>query len=257
VVGDVHGCLDELVELLEALRYVKGDDRLVLLGDLLDRGPDPIGTLRFVRALGAECVLGNHEEKHLRYAAQEGRRPLPSDPGRRNGVNGSAHRRPSWLHRGRVRLSPAHAAQHAELSDEDLAWLASLPRAIRVGPGWLAVHGGLLAGRSLTAQPPDWLVRLRFVDAHGKPVHRARGEAGEEGVRRWAELWTGPESVVYGHHAREEVVVDAPRPGVRCIGIDTGCVYGGKLTALVLPGAEIVQVSSRAARAVRGADAED
>jgi bis(5'-nucleosyl)-tetraphosphatase (symmetrical) len=228
VVGDVHGCMEELEELLRAVAAAPGRDRLVFLGDLLDRGPDPVGALRRVRALGAECVLGNHEEKHLRYAAHEARRR--TDPGYRNPLRFA---------------DPRRAAEHAALTPDDLAWLAALPRALPLDDGWIAVHAGLLPGRPLSAQPPDWLVRLRYVDAGGKPVHRGRGEAGDPGVQRWAERWRGPESVVYGHHARDEVVVDTPAPGVRCVGIDTGCVYGGKLTALLLPEVRLVQVPSR------------
>jgi bis(5'-nucleosyl)-tetraphosphatase (symmetrical) len=238
VVGDVHGCLAELDDLLAAVRYAPGRDRLVFLGDLLDRGPDPVGVVRRVRALEAECLLGNHEEKHLRFAAHEARRR--TDPGYRNPV----------------RLDPKRADEHARLDRDDLAWIAALPRVLPLGERWVAVHAGFLPGRPIRSQPPDWLVRLRYLDAGGKPVHRARGEAGEAGVRRWPEVWCGPESVVYGHHAREAVVVDAPAPGVRCIGIDTGCVYGGKLTAVLLPGEEIVQVPSRT-RAAPNGDAED
>jgi bis(5'-nucleosyl)-tetraphosphatase (symmetrical) len=238
IVGDVHGCLEELDRLLAATGYRMGEDRLVLLGDLLDRGPDPVGVVRRARELHAECVLGNHEEKHLRFAAHE------------------ARRRAEPRHRNPLRMSPDRAAEHARLSQDDLAWLAALPRVLALRDGWVAVHGGLLPGRPVTAQPPDWLVRLRYLDASGKPVHRSRAEAGEPGVRRWAEAWTGPESIVYGHHARGEVVLDVPRPGVRCVGIDTGCVYGGKLTALLLPSEELVQIAARAPRAVHG-DAED
>ena len=77
-------------------------------------------------------------------------------------------------------------------------------------------------------------------------------------MRRWAEAWTGPDSVVYGHfpHDLGAPRRDEPRPGVACVGIDTGCVYGGALTALVLPAGEIVQVPSRQ-RAAGPADAED
>jgi hypothetical protein len=89
-------------------------------------------------------------------------------------------------------------------------------------------------------------------------------------VRRWAEAWSGPDSVVYGHFPVGNGAVrrDEPRPGVVCLGIDTGCVYGGALTALVLPsgapadlrvpadGAELVQVRSRQ-RTARAPDTED
>ncbi len=229
VVGDVHGCLSELDELLAALAPVPGQDRLVFLGDLLDRGPDPVGVVRRVRALGAECLLGNHEEKHLRWASAEAR--ARAEPGFRNPL------RP---------FDPKRAAEHAALGPEDLAWLAGLPRVLDLGGGFVAVHGGFIPGRPIARQPLDWLVKLRWVDRGNKPVSRERG--GDAGVSRWAARWTGPESVVYGHHAREEVVVDAPAPGVRCIGIDTGCVYGGRLTALVLPGEALVQVVSHTRR---------
>lgn len=228
VVGDVHGCLDELDELLKTAELDTAKDRLVFLGDLLDRGPDPVGVVRRARELGAECVLGNHEEKHLRFAMHEERR------------RGDRH------HRNPVRFDPRRAAEHAALSHDDLGWIASLPRTLSLGSGWVAVHAGFVPGRRVTAQPPDWIIRLRYVDHEGNPVARLRGDGGEPGVRRWAEAWTGPEHVVYGHHPQSlsEPRHDAPAPGVRCLGIDTGCVYGGRLTAFVLPDERIVQVAS-------------
>jgi hypothetical protein len=240
VIGDVHGCLAELEELLAATAPGPSD-RLVFLGDLLDRGPDPVGVLRRVRQLGADCVLGNHEEKHLRYAAHEARRR--SDPRYRSPM------RP---------FDPKRAAEHARLTHEDLLWIASLPHWLSLGGGWIAVHGGLVPGVPLAAQPSDWALRLRYVDANGRPVPRKAGEGGAPGVRRWAEAWGGPCSVVYGHfpHALGEPRRDEPRPGVVCLGIDTGCVYGGALTALVLPGADLVQVRSRQ-RAERAPEVED
>lgn len=229
VIGDVHGCLAELDELLRKLEHAPGRDRLVFLGDLLDRGPDPVGVLHRVRELGAECVLGNHEEKHLRYAAHEARHE--SDPTYRIPMRAFERRR---------------AAEHARLTRDDLLWISALPRALPLGGGWTAVHAGFLPGIPVAHQPPDWTIRLRYVDEHGAPVPRARGDAGEPGVRRWAEAWTGPESVVYGHFPQRLDVPkrDDPAPGVVCLGIDTGCVYGGRLTALVLPGRDVVQVAS-------------
>lgn len=241
VVGDVHGCLTELDELLSTIDHDPARDRLVFLGDLLDRGPEPVAVLRRVRELGAECLLGNHEEKHLRYAAHEARRR-----------NEPAYRNPMRRFDGR------HAAEHDRLTRDDLLWLAGLPRVAVLGGGWVAVHAGFLPRVKITAQPSEWAIRLRYVDEGGGPVPRARGDAGEPGIRRWAEVWTGPESVVYGHFPQRLDVPkrDEPAPGVVCLGIDTGCVYGGRLTALLLPGAEIVQVASRLRRA-KAEDAED
>jgi bis(5'-nucleosyl)-tetraphosphatase (symmetrical) len=241
VVGDVHGCLAELDELLAMAEIAQGRDRLVFLGDLLDRGPDPVGVLRRVRELGAECVLGNHEEKHLRYAAHEARRR--TDPLYRNPMR---------------RFDARRAAEHARLTHDDLLWLAGLPRFVTLDRRWVAVHAGFVPRVRVSAQPPDWTIRLRYVDASGAPVPRVRGDAGEPGVRRWPEAWTGPECVVYGHFPQRLDLPkrDEPAPGVVCLGIDTGCVYGGRLSALVLPSEEIVQVPSRL-RHAKAEDAED
>ena len=70
-IGDVHGCLTELDALLACLEPREGD-RLCFTGDLVDRGPDSLGVVRRVRALlaqfpGSACIIGNHEEKTLRY----------------------------------------------------------------------------------------------------------------------------------------------------------------------------------------------
>jgi bis(5'-nucleosyl)-tetraphosphatase (symmetrical) len=67
VIGDIHGCLDEFDELRKKIGLVKGTDRVVLLGDLIDRGPDSVGVVRRAMEMNDECILGNHEEKHLRF----------------------------------------------------------------------------------------------------------------------------------------------------------------------------------------------
>src|SRR5262245_22982185 len=72
IVGDVHGCRDELERLLEHVGFVRGD-QVVLVGDLVARGPDPCGTLELVRNVGAWSVRGNHEDKLLRWRAAKRR----------------------------------------------------------------------------------------------------------------------------------------------------------------------------------------
>lgn len=232
VIGDVHGCLEELDELLRVVEHAPGRDRLVFLGDLVDRGPDPVGVVRRARELGAECVLGNHEEKHLRWAAHEARRS--ADPGYRNPMRA---------------FDPRRAAEHARLGEAALGWMAALPRALALDGGWTAVHAGFVPGVPVALQPPDWVIKLRYVDAEGRPAARERGDAGEPGVRRWPLAWRGPRRVVYGHHPQSlsAPTCDAPpeAPEARCVGIDTGCVYGGRLTAFLLPAEELVQVPSR------------
>ncbi len=235
VVGDVHGCLDELDELLRLVSLRPGFDRLVFVGDLLDRGPDSVGVVRRARELGGLSVLGNHEAKHLRWARQEAWRQR--DP---------AHRSP-------IRpLPPDRLAEHRRLTPADLRWLASLPTVLRLDRRWAVIHGGLSPRRRLDAQVPQEVIRLRLVDAEGQMVAQRRASIPPH-LAPWATRWRGPESIIYGHHVHDldEPRVDVPSPDVRCVGLDTGCCYGGRLSALVLPREEIVSVPARAAYAAR------
>jgi hypothetical protein len=240
VIGDVHGCLEELDELLLRLQHRKGADRLVLAGDLVDRGPDPVGVVRRARELGALGVLGNHEEKLLRWRKHEAL--VRSRPGYKNPMEA---------------VSPERRRQHEALDALDLDYLAALPVYLRLDARWLVVHGGFLPGRPIEKQKPTMIVRVRRVDAAGAFV--GLGDEGPDSVP-WATRWPGPESVVYGHevHDLANPRRDEPRPGVVCHGIDTGCCFGGRLTALVLPAEELVQVPARRAYCpfTRGEDDE-
>lgn len=232
--GDVHGCLDELRELLEQLA-VRPTDRLVFVGDLMDKGPLPAETVRFVRKLGATMVLGNHEEKHLRWRRHEDRK-------RTN----AAYKNPMKP------MGPDKEAQNAALSDEDVAWLGGLPTVVELAPGWVVVHGGLLPGKPLVAQVADkklcsTLMRLRWVDKEGKHVPVSYDEAGRPTALKdgdhWTEVYDGKVNVVYGHeaHSLTDPRVDHQPQGTRTFGIDTGVVHGGHLTAMVLDSAEMEQ----------------
>ncbi|MCX5741776.1 MAG: metallophosphoesterase [Proteobacteria bacterium] len=237
VIGDVHGCLEELDELLA---LVGAGHRLVLLGDLMDRGPDPVGVVRRVREVGAECVMGNHDEKHVRWARHEAKRR--TSPGYRNPM-------PPF---------PAdRAAQHAALGDEGVAFLAALPVRISLGGGWWAVHGGVAPRTEFAAQKAATMLRCRWIDDAGAMIGRADPPPG---ARHWARAWGGPENIVYGHHVHDLAVarIDRPVEGVTCAGIDTGCCFGGMLTAFVIETGEMIQVPARRAYAtLREVNGED
>jgi bis(5'-nucleosyl)-tetraphosphatase (symmetrical) len=226
VIGDVHGCLEELDELLA---LIGSGPRIVFVGDLMDRGPDPVGVVRRVRELGAACVMGNHDEKHVRWARHEAKRR--ANPGYRNPM------RP---------LPAERLAQHAALGDDGVASLAALPSRLDLGDGWWAVHGGALPGKPVAEQKTATLLRCRFLGHDDKMLSTPDPAPG---ARHWAKRWSGPESIVYGHHVHG----DAPRfdgaNGATCVGIDTGCCFGGKLTAFALGSREIVQVPARRAYA--------
>jgi bis(5'-nucleosyl)-tetraphosphatase (symmetrical) len=222
VVGDIHGCLEEFDELLALVSYKRGADRLVLLGDLLDRGPDGVGVVRRVQEIGAECVLGNHDCKHIRWRRHE---TLRIATGKKNPMK---------------HMSEAMRRENEALSDTDLAWLKGLPRVLKLAPNWVAVHGGFEPGVPISAQDDDRLIRMRFIDETTlKSANLTDDYDQPPNSVFWACRWTGPDSVVYGHavHGLKPLKTlgfdDYEHQPVHTLGIDTGCCFGGRLTACV------------------------
>lgn len=232
-IGDIHGCISEFRELVHLLNIQPGD-RVVCLGDFMDRGPDPVGCVRFAREQGFESVLGNHEEKHLKWRRNEARALV--DPKYKNGMKP---------------MPESELAENAALSDDDLAWLKSLPTILQPLPGYVVVHGGLFPGTSLEDQDQEKILRLRYLTLEGKSIsrdHDSNTPVPPDG-HHWTSLYDGPNNVVYGHepHALTEPRVCHRPNGTTCYGIDTGCPFGGCLTALVVDGSDIsfVQVPAR------------
>ncbi|GLC28080.1 AAA family ATPase [Roseisolibacter agri] len=237
VIGDVHGCTDELEELLARLGYVHGEHagareaggwrhpegrRVVFVGDLVDRGPRVADALRIgmdmVRAGSAFMVPGNHDDKLLRKL--EGR------------TVHVAH----GLEETLAELAQAPPAFSAEVR----AFLAGLPSHLVLDGGALVVaHGGLpqgLHGRD-SRRVRD---RALFGETTGVP------DADGLPVRvDWAARYSGRALVVFGH-----TPVLEPRWRNETVDIDTGCVFGGALTALRWPERELVSVPARRAYAV-------
>lgn len=205
-------------------------DRVILLGDLIDRGPYPVGVVKRARERGWESILGNHDEKAarwLRYEAihRSGGKPNPMRPI-------PAERRAEW----------------ESLSDEEADWLRNLPMILE-SDGWFFVHAGFEPGRTLDAQRKDRVIRVRYVNDKGEMVPYADGSLDQPpDTVYWTEQWKGPKNVVYGHavHSLEAPRID-DRGGVLCVGIDTGCCFGGRLTAMIIQdgGHEFVQVPAR------------
>ncbi len=202
IIGDVHGCSAELRDLLDRAA-VSAQDRLVFVGDLLARGPDSRGVLRLVRELGARSVVGNHELQLRRFHSA-------SDAGR-----------------AAMRLGRNYRDLARELSQEDWELIESLPPFIELPEHDVAVvHAGLVPGRALADHDADVLTNVRCIDANGQPTHRLQGTP-------WAEIYRGSPHVVFGHDALRSVQLHPDATG-----LDSGCVYGGRLTALVLPAAQ-------------------
>lgn len=226
IIGDVHGCRDELEDLLEYVGYTRSDE-VFFVGDLVVRGPDPRGTLALVRALDARAVRGNHEDRLLRWHFGT-RGGGESRGGKKKKKQGGSRDKDAKGAASPPKLGPTTRATAEKLRDDDWELLASLPlwidlpeRDIRI------VHAGVMPDVPMDEQEPRTLLHLRTLAraAPGWPL-----EASEErGQRSWAHFYTGPEHVVFGHNARPE-----PEIASYATGIDTGAVYGGRLSALVL-----------------------
>lgn len=221
VIGDIHGCLEEFNELLKLAEFKKGNDRLVLLGDLVDRGPDPVGVVRRAQELRAESVLGNHEEKHLRYRQHEFKRK-----------NITGYKNPMKPFTGE-RLK-----EHLAYSEDDWLWMRCLDFTIDLGD-WVAVHAGFEPGVHWTKQRPDKMIRIRYAGPDGKmkPIHNDTDKP--EGTEYWGKLCTEQINIAHGHMALSmERPVFTAVEGFRKLwsraALDTGCCFGGSLSAMII-----------------------
>jgi len=225
IIGDVHGCREELVALLGELGYrIEGDRatppegrKAVFLGDLVDRGPDTPGVLRVVMGMvesgAALCVPGNHDVRLVR----------------------KLRGRNVQLTHGLQKTVDQLAAEPEEFRERAAIFLDKLVSHYVLDGGKLVVaHAGLkadLQGRASGA--------VRDFCLYGETT----GETDEFGLPvryPWAEDYRGGATVVYGH-----TPVPEPEWLNRTINIDTGCVFGGHLTALRYPERELVSVPAR------------
>jgi bis(5'-nucleosyl)-tetraphosphatase (symmetrical) len=220
-IGDIHGCIIEFNELIKTISYDKNSDRLILLGDLIDRGPDSVAVVKKAREMDLECVMGNHEHKFMKWFKSSGSR------------NDVYDRHPHYT----------------QFSDEDINYISQMSHYIELDEA-IVVHAGLKPGIVLSAQTKDDLFYLRYTDPDRKFISLKKiNKLGKEVVDAhfWTEYWTGPKSVVYGHnvHSYDSPLIEEVAPGVTCYGIDTGCCFGGKLTALIWETKEIIQIQAK------------
>ena len=212
IIGDVHGCAEELEALLDRCAHTASDE-VILAGDLVAKGPDSRRVVQRARALGARSVKGNHDEHVLRWY------------------------RASPTQRQQHSLQPTHRQVVETLEEDDWAYLAAMPNWIRLSEHRaLVVHAGLVPGVPLKAQREEDLLNLRSITKEGAASKKVDGGA------PWASLWKGPELVVFGHDA-----IRGLQQHPFAIGLDTGCCYGRALTALLLPGRELISVPARKA----------
>ncbi|MAE71315.1 MAG: hypothetical protein CME06_12720 [Gemmatimonadetes bacterium] len=221
VVGDVHGCADELEELLGRAELDPALHRCIQVGDLFTRGPNPAGVWELVRGYGIECLRGNHETFLLDL--------LPRL------ATGEAVGNEREL----KRFAAATAAE-GELAHL-IETLAALPLWIRSAPGdrshpWVVVHAGVDPHTGFSPDAPvETLTQIRLWPPSGNlSTH-------------WHDFYRGDELVIFGHDAIGGLVEWRDVSGKpRAIGLDTGCVYGCRLTGYWIERDTFISVPARA-----------
>lgn len=229
IIGDVHGCLDELKDLFRKLGYEEEDGvpvhpegRIpVFLGDITDRGPDSIGCIRYVYKIVVEknkgrYVPGNHCNKLYRFFL------------------GNKVQEKHGLETTTAEYRTLSSKEQKEIRHHFMKLYEEAPLYLELREANAVVaHAG---------------IKESFIGQQGKKVRTfvlygdITGEKHEDGrpVRRdWAQAYEGTRWVVYGHTPVRE-----PRFVNNTVNIDTGCVFGNKLTAFRLPEEEIVSVPS-------------
>ena len=254
-VGDIQGCHEDLRRLLDRLRFDPDEDSLWLTGDLVNRGPESLEVLRFVKSLPkpAISVLGNHD-LHLLAVAAGTEQPRKSDTfeevleaGDRDELLDWLRRRPLLHHDRELGYTLLHAGLPPQWDlDQAFACAHELERVLR-GDDYAdflrEMYGNRpsrwspsLAGMDRLRFVVNCFTRLRYCTAEGELDLKSKGAPGSqpEGVMPWFEV-PGRRSaglhILFGHWS----TLGAVR-GHNVHALDTGCVWGGKLTALRLDG---------------------
>ncbi len=204
--GDIHGCLEELELLRKQISPQKGDIE-VSVGDFINKGPYSLNTLRYLRYHDIKSVMGNNEAqiiKCYKKYQKEGKSYLKT-----------------------IRKTTKKTV--LELEDQDISYLETLPYFLKFN-NLTVVHGGIVNGMRLHDKMHEkekkLLTQLRYFNTKHEPIPYDDFEGRD---LFWSEDYDGKEGfVIFGHHPFPEPKIDK-----YAIGIDTGCVYDGTLTAVV------------------------
>ncbi|KIX99346.1 uncharacterized protein Z520_04922 [Fonsecaea multimorphosa CBS 102226] len=248
-VGDIHGCRMELEALLKKVQFHSSTDHLISVGDIVSKGPDSLGVIDLLRRCNASCVRGNHDDRLLLTALQL--RSKASGTGADNYAGMDSTDESAEATDPVQQLAKSLKAEHLE-------YLQSCPVILRLGSleafngDAVVVHGGLIPGLALGSQDPVSAMNMRIVDLATRIPSKKHKQKGSVA---WYRLWNRyqqllpvrqrfdnlkgdkgreyekPVTVVYGHDAKKGLQIHKYTKG-----LDSGCVNGGKLTALVVEG---------------------
>ncbi len=218
IIGDVHGCVDELEELLERIYHNSKDTTVALVGDLVNKGPKSAETVQLVRSKGLYCVRGNHDQFVLdarhRCGRFEGVKVLPVEH--------------SWID---------------DLDEAHVSFLSELPYTISI-PSFnaIVVHAGIVPGLPLFLQSHNDMISMRTLirSKEGTGLCEWITSSNDNTGCPWINEWKGPSRIFFGHDAKRGI-----QKTRYAIGLDTGCCYGRKLTAILLPNEELISVDAK------------
>lgn len=267
LIGDLQGCCDALERLLQRLDFSPSRDRLWLLGDLVNRGPASLATLRRMIGLGdaATCLLGNHD-LHLLAVAHGVRSPGKGDTVDAILAADDRGALLDWLRQQRLAVFETgwlmvHAGVPPQWTRADTLSLAAEVESVLRGPDLVdflrTMYGNEparwrpeLSGTDRLRFTVNALTRLRFCTADGEMDFKTKDGAGAapDGYMPWFDVpgrRTADTPMAFGHWSTLGLL-DRPH----LLGLDTGCVWGGRLTAARIDGAtrEIVWVDCEQAQ---------
>lgn len=238
-VGDVHGCLEELKALLSLAGWTKNTTkfRVILLGDLVDRGPDSKGVIGFAMKNNLEVVRGNHDDRYVGLK----NKMLDYQPGQ-------GGKMPKWMRKNPERLEFLRS-----LSMEEIEFLEATPTIIEFEDlNLVAVHAGFKPGIPISEQEENTKMHIRFLYDKNLPAYldKENDYSQPKDSFFWAEKFEEPVNVVYGHHVWDlkDIKTHQTKSGHMCYGIDTGACFGGRLSGLMFfsdGSTELLQVDSK------------
>jgi bis(5'-nucleosyl)-tetraphosphatase (symmetrical) len=257
-IGDLQGCQDAFQSLLATLPTPVSPANLIFLGDLINRGPDSLACLRWVKNSGARTVLGNHD-LHLLAVVAGLRAPSTSDTLEEILSAPDRDELITWLRQQPLAIFEKnhlfiHAGVVPQWDAQTTVSLAQEVQQILAGPNWreflATMYGNTPSQWHNGLQGPDRLrvivnalTRLRFctADGHMEFVTKEGAGSAPAGHMPWFDVpnrLTGNVTVVFGHWSTLGLL---NRPNL--IGLDTGCVWGGKLSAVCLEDRAVFQVA--------------
>lgn len=211
-IGDIHGCYDELMKLLNEINYDSNNDLVISVGDIMAKGPKSFEVLNFFINNNCRAVLGNHDYAVLRWYTVLKNNIVPIPFGLKQGSE--------------------HQELAKNLNDQQFNYLKNLPHVLLIEKyNLIVLHAGINVNFKLENNNSFDIMHIRNI------MDNCKGSELISNGSKWIDLWNGPQTIIFGHDAMRGIQLTN-----HAIGLDTGCVYGKYLTCLIFPENKIVSI---------------